>query len=171
MEVLRIVGLSVAAAIAYGIAHDLVTAHVCVEYFSVFHPPLVGSESPVALALAWGVVATWWGGLTLGLLLALAARTGSAPKWDAAQLVRPIAMLLACMGGLSLVAGLAGAALAKAGAVWVAGEMAERLPREKHVAFLADLWAHSASYAAGVLGGVALAVWVRRRRAKPVTGG
>lgn len=45
-----------------GIAIDLVTAHVAVEYFTVHHPHVVDSESPVVMALVWGVGASWWVG-------------------------------------------------------------------------------------------------------------
>jgi hypothetical protein len=47
------------------------------------------------------------------------------------------------------------------------------LPRELERRFLADWWAHNASYASGFIGGLSLCVivWVKRRRAsslKPV---
>ena len=72
MAFLRIVLQCVALAIVYGIVHDVVTAHVCVEYFTIGHPTVIGCTSPVMLALTWGVLATWWVGLGLGLLLGLA---------------------------------------------------------------------------------------------------
>ncbi len=62
------------AAISYGIVHDQITARICVEYFTVGHPRLTDSDLPTVLALFWGVVATWWVGLPLGLGLAFAAR-------------------------------------------------------------------------------------------------
>ena len=40
MEPLKIIAFSVLAACVYGIAHDLVTTHVCIEYFTVAHPPV-----------------------------------------------------------------------------------------------------------------------------------
>src|SRR5688500_9214653 len=69
MHVLRSVGLSLLAAIGYGVAHDQVTARICVEYFTLGHPPLFPPDSPTFPALGWGVAATWWVGLPLGLLL------------------------------------------------------------------------------------------------------
>src|SRR5262249_11114159 len=80
VEWLKIIGLGVVGAIAYGIAHDNVTARVCVEYFTIGHVPIFGTENPTLLALGWGVLATWWVGLGLGLLLALACRRGRRPK-------------------------------------------------------------------------------------------
>jgi hypothetical protein len=60
MRFIAIVALAVAAGIAYGILHDQVTARVCLEYFTIGHPPLIPSQSPTLLAIAWGIVATWW---------------------------------------------------------------------------------------------------------------
>jgi hypothetical protein len=51
-----------------------VTARVCVEYFTVGHAPIFHTESPTLLAFWFGTMATWWVGLILGVLAALAAR-------------------------------------------------------------------------------------------------
>ena len=77
MQSCKIVLTCVFAAVLYGIIHDQFTAHICVEYFSVFHPPVFSTTSPALLALGWGVIATWWMGAFLGVLLAIAARAGS----------------------------------------------------------------------------------------------
>jgi hypothetical protein len=68
MEFLKIVVFSTFAAIAYGILHDQVTAHLCVEYFSVAHPDIFHTKSAFLLALGWGVVATRGAGWLLGPL-------------------------------------------------------------------------------------------------------
>ena len=59
----------VAATCMLGIAIDVVTANVAVEYFSLFHPHVVDSDSPWALAVVWGVIASWWFGLISGVLV------------------------------------------------------------------------------------------------------
>jgi len=42
---------------------------------------------------------------------------------------------------------------------------ASRVPQDKHVAFITDLWAHGASYGVGLIGGTILcALTVQRRR-------
>lgn len=166
MERIRIVVLAVLAAIGYGIAHDQVTARICVEYFTIGHPPLVPTTSPTLLALAWGVVATWWVGLPLGILLAFAARSGRRPRLTAAELRRPIAIVLLVMAASAAVAGAVGGILARRGVVWMAAPFDRLIPPGRQVPFLIDLWAHSASYLVGVVGGVALVIWTWRARAR-----
>jgi hypothetical protein len=166
MRSIAIVLLCIVAAILYGIAHDNVTARVCVEYFTIGHPPLIPSESPTALAFAWGVVATWWVGLILGIPLAIVARAGSRPKLAARDLVRPIGILFVATACASLVAGIAGNVMARAGAVWLVEPLASAIPRAKHVAFLTDLWAHLCAYACGFLGGIIICIWAWRERAR-----
>jgi hypothetical protein len=170
MQGLAIVALCVLFAVAYGIAHDQVTARVCVEYFTIGHAPIFGTEDPTLLGLGWGVLATWWVGVMLGIPLATAARVGSRPKRDAASLVRPLTALMLVSACCALAAGLLGWALAARHVVYLPEPLASAVPRERHVAFLADLWAHNASYAAGFLGGgiVILRVWLQRRKASVV---
>ena len=172
MESLKIILLCILAAIVYGILHDQVTARVCVEYFTIGHPPVFHTESPTLLAFGWGVIATWWMGLILSIPAVLASRVGSWPKFKAADLIRPIACLLLVMAISSLLAGIAGYFTAKAGGVRLFEPIASRVPVEKHVAFLADLWAHSAAYGVGFFGGLVLCAWVlfrRRRLAAAIT--
>jgi hypothetical protein len=161
VQSLAIVLMCVLALVGYGVLHDQVTARVCVEYFTVGHPPLFATNDPTLLGLGWGVVATWWAGALLGVALALAARAGKRPRRDARSLVCPLAVLLAVMA-----AGAVGGALAERGVVFLVGPLAERVPPERHAAFLADLWAHDASYLLGCVGGVVLAVRVWRLRGK-----
>ena len=171
MEAVKIVLLCIASAIVYGILHDQVTARVCVEYFTIGHPPVFYTDSPTLLAFGWGVIATWWVGLLLGIPLALVSRLGSGPKFDAAHLIRPLCILLLVMFCVSLVAGLVGYFVASQGGVWLLEPLRSRVPAEKHLAFLADLWAHLAAYSVSVLGGITICRWVfskRRQLAKSV---
>ncbi len=146
------------AAIVYGIAHDQVTAHLCVEYFSMAHPTILPLTSATLLAIQWGVLATWWVGAILGVLLVVAARFGSRPRLSAAQLMRPILNLLITMACAVLLAGLLGFILAKRGVIDINGPLAGAIPTWKHPRFMADWWAHSASYAVGFFGGLVLCV-------------
>jgi hypothetical protein len=164
METLKIIVLCIASAVMYGIVHDQVTARVCVEYFTIGHPPVFHTDSPTLLGLGWGIIATWWVGLFLGILAALVSRPGSWPKYRADLLFRPICGLVLIIGCASLVAGIAGYFLASAGRVWLIEPFASRVPESKHTAFLADFWAHSAAYGVGFLGGIAVCAWVLYRR-------
>src|SRR5215475_11603305 len=98
MQFVFIILLCILSAIVYGIFHDQITARICVEYFTIGHPPIFNTESPTLLGIGWGIVATWWVGLMLGFPLACAARLGCSRALTARELVKPIAMLLAVMG-------------------------------------------------------------------------
>ena len=164
MQWIAIVALSILACISYGIIHDQITARICVEYFTIGHPMIIPTDDPTILGIVWGIVATWWVGAILGVPLATLARIGPRPKKPASSLVRPMAILFAISALLALLAGLVGYVAASMGWVWLVGKMAEDVPQEKHVAFLVDLWAHSASYFAGFVGGIILMVWIWRSR-------
>jgi hypothetical protein len=164
MEFAKIVLLSIAASICYGILHDQVTARICVEYFTVFHPPVFPTDDPTLLALGWGVIATWWLGAFLGVVLAISARAGQRRKVTTRELVRPVLRLLAVMALSALLFGTTGYLLTRRGIiappVWVRGI----LPQRSYNAFMADWWAHNASYAAATLGGIVLCVMTYRKR-------
>lgn len=166
MQSLGIVLMCIAAAVCYGIAHDQVTARVCVEYFTVGHPPVFDTDDPTLLGIGWGIIATWWVGLLLGVPLAVVARAGSRPKRSVGSLVRPVAYLLGVMAVCALVAGVVGWLLASSGAVFLVDPIASELPQDRHVPFLADMWAHSASYLIGLVGGIAVIVLVWRMRGR-----
>lgn len=166
MHSLGIVLMCVVASVCYGVAHNQVTARVCIEYFTVGHPPVFDTDDPTLLGIGWGVIATWWVGLLLGAPLAVVSRAGSRPKRSVGSLVRPVACLLAVMGVSAVAAGVAGWFLASNGVVFLIGPMASELPADRHVPFLADLWAHSASYLVGLVGGVVVMALVWRSRSR-----
>lgn len=156
--------MSVAAAIAYGIAHDQITVRICLEYFTIGHPPVFPTRNPTLLAIGWGIIATWWVGVLLGVPLAIVARAGSRPKRTVGTLVRPVVWLLAVMAVFATIAGLTGWFFASRGMVVLVGPIAEELAADRHVPFLIDLWAHSASYLVGLVGGIVVLIRVWRSR-------
>src|SRR5262245_37831442 len=164
MQFLGIIALCIVAAVAYGIVHDQVTARICVEYFTIGHPPVFGTDDPTLLGLCWGMYATWWVGLGLGILLACAARAGNRPQRSIESLVRPVVLLMLVTGLSALIAGLSGWAIASRGWVVLLKPLASKVPPEKHIAFLADMWAHSTSYLVGAVGGGIVCVRVWRSR-------
>lgn len=166
-EGFKIVLMSIAGAVLYGVAHDQVTARVCVEYFTIGHPPVFPTDSPTLLALGWGIIATWWYGLLLGIPLALAARAGSKPKTRAVTLRRPMGFLLLRVAVYTVLGGLAGYYAAKQGWVNLVDSLAHRIVPDKEAAFIAVLWAHWTAYGSAILEGLAFCVRTWRRRGAP----
>lgn len=176
----RIVGLFVAAAVVYGLVHDQITARLCLEYFTIGHPRVFASDSPTVHALYWGVAATWWAGLAVGLLVAAASRVGRLPKLTVRQQIKPALYLMTTMAVLAFSFGVSAYYDAKGhtGASFDQVFGGLPVPPEKQDAFMADFAAHNASYAVGFLGGIVVAgvSIVRRARVKqppplPVTAG
>lgn len=146
--------------------HDQVTARICVEYFTISHLPVFGTNDPTLLGFGWGIIATWWVGLLHGIPLAVAARAGKRPPLSVSSLVLPLGQLLLVMLLCATTAGILGWQLARGGVVFLVGPIAQNVPPDRHVAFLTDLWAHAASYLTGFLGGIVLILrtWRTRRR-------
>ncbi|KAF0241267.1 MAG: hypothetical protein FD180_4542 [Planctomycetota bacterium] len=160
-----IVLLCSAAAVVYGIIHDQITARVCVEYFTIAHPPLVNSDSPTVLGFAFGAAATWWVGALLGVVLATCCEAGPWPRIPPRDLMKPILILLGAMAVLATSAGFIGyhVGIGREQTDWW---IYEGIPEIRMARFSADAWAHLASYAFGALGGVVLSTWALLRRHK-----
>lgn len=156
MEFAKIWLTCIGAAIVYGIIHDQVTAHICVEYFSIAHPMILPLTSPTLFALEWGILATWWVGAALGFGLAASARWGPRPSFTAHQLRRPVVVLLAWMALAATLSGVTGYWLARTHRIFLSGWFATAIPASAHSRFLADSWAHAASYLVGGIGGIFL---------------
>lgn len=155
-----IIVLTLAGAVVYGIVHDEITARICVEYFTIGHPPVFSTDDSTLLGLGWGVIATWWVGLILGVLLAGSAQLGGWPRVSVGQLYWPLLITLICIGIVAACAGVVGHIAASKGQVYLVGPLVGRLPADRHVAFLTDLWTHVASYIGGAVGGLVLCGWV-----------
>jgi hypothetical protein len=87
MEALKIAAICVIAGVLYGIVHDQFTARICLEYFTIFHPPLFQTQSPTLLGIGWGIVATWWVGAFFSVPMILAARAGRRQPLQASELI------------------------------------------------------------------------------------
>jgi hypothetical protein len=164
MESLRIAVLCIGAAVLYGIVHDQITARICLEYFTIFHPPMFHTSSPTLLGLGWGIIATWWVGAFFAIPMILAARAGSRPTLRAIELLGPVWRLLILMAGCALIFGAAGYFLARRGILatdWLSFTSSPNL----RYRFMADWWAHIAAYGAAFVGGTALCVMTYRKRA------
>ena len=169
MEFLKIILLCILSAITYGIIHDQITARVCVEYFTIGHPPVFHTESPTLLAFGWGVIATWWVGLFLGVPLALVASVGKKPQLTARQLAPLIFKLLCVMAVFALAAGIIGYLLVSRGTIRLPGFVVQAIPENKRIVFMADWSTHLTSYLVGFVGGIVVIILaaIRRFRAAP----
>jgi hypothetical protein len=118
------------------------------------------------LGIGWGIVATWWVGMLFAVPMILAARAGSRPALRASELLTSIASLLACMAASAVLFGITGYVLARKGVLDTDWLRFSPLPAMRY-RFMADWWAHSASYGAAFVGGVVLCVVTYRRRLPP----
>lgn len=146
---------SIGIAISYGIAHDLVTASLAVDYFTIYHPKILESRSPIVMAFVWGFLATWWVGLAASVLLVVANRLGRAPSLPWRRILRAfglgaVALWLTAMsvlGGIYLYAGKI--------------PLSQRRPTfEYDRTLVAVAVTHAYSYVASAVFAVTLAVWV-----------
>ncbi len=167
MNQIKVILLCVLAAVIYGVIHDEITAHLCVEYFSVAHPPLFHTDSPTILAFCWGVAATIWIGIALGVMLALVSQSGGAPPYPFAKLVRSMLILLSVMAPSALFAGLLGFELSRHSMIQLPGDLAWMIPVAKHDRFMGVWFAHGASYLSGLAGGAYLILHVWNQRGRP----
>jgi hypothetical protein len=166
MEALKIAVICVLAAVFYGIVHDQFTARICIQYFTIFHPPLFHTQSPTLLGIGWGIVATWWVGVFFSVPMIFAARAGSRPTLRASELLPSIGWLLACMAGSAVLFGITGYLLARKGVLATDWLTFSASPAMRY-RFMADWWAHTASYGTAFVGGVVLCVITYRRRPRP----
>lgn len=163
-EWLKIWLVCIVVAICYGIVHDQITVRLCLEYFTIGHRPLVPTSNPTLLALAWGVVATWWLGAILGLPTMLVMRVGKRPAWAVQKLYRPLLIYLDSVGLAASIFSLVGYLLARNDIIRLPKNMANKLPESALDPFIALGWAHSTSYAGGLIGACILWVWIWRQR-------
>jgi hypothetical protein len=168
VEAFKIAITCIAAAILYGIIHDQFTARICVEYFTIFHPPIFPTQSPTWLGIGWGIIATWWVGAFFSIPMILAARAGSHPVMRASEIRRPIGFLLVFMAVCAVVFGVLGYLLARKEVIntdWLSFSDSPTV----RARFMADWWAHSASYAGAFVGGTIVCIVTYRKRTRKQT--
>lgn len=166
MNKLKVILLSTLAAMGYGVLHDQVTARICLDYFTVAHPPLFHTHSPTLLAVCWGIAATAAIGLAWGTVLALVSQFPGPPPTPLPRLGREILVLLVVMGIAALLAGGLGFFLSRHGIVSFPAPLAGAIPANRHDRFMAVWFAHMASYLVGFTGAATLIyrVWTERGR-------
>jgi hypothetical protein len=172
MKRAAIVLLAVAMAIAFGILHNLVTVQISPANFTVGHARIVPTDSPLILAIAWGIATPFVAGLLVGVPLSLVATVGSRPQLSAARLVLPIAALCMVMAVGSVAGGAVGYARARGGSPDIGEGLARRVPSDELVRFASVRTAHAWAHRAGLAGGVFLWLyaWHVRRAQTPMGG-
>jgi hypothetical protein len=167
MNKTKVILACVLAAIAYGIVHDQITARLCVEYFTVAHPPLFHTQSPTILGFCWGVAATIGIGAVLGAILAEVSQSEGLPPYPIPRLCHSLLILLATMALTALFAGVLGFELSRHSIISLPVTFAELIPQARHDRFMAVWFAHCASYLAGLTGGAFLILRIWNQRGKP----
>lgn len=156
---LGFLAFTVAVAALFGIAHDLVTAHVAVEYFTEHHVEVAASKSPALMALIWGVRATFVVGM-LGAVMILGANgLGSWPQLDFARLRRALVRLMLVLYVLAM------------GVLFSFLQFAPRPPLEEQGPgyeadrrLVAVAFTHEFSYTGAAIGFVGFATWIVYKR-------
>ncbi len=163
----KVILLSTVAAIAYGIVHDQITARLCVEYFTIGHPPLFHTTSPTVLGICWGITATVGIGALLGVLLALVSQSQGLPPVPILRLFKSILGLLAVMAISASLAGVVGFELSRRSIICVPATFAELLPPSQQHRFMAVWFVHGASYLVGLAGASFIILRIWRERGRP----
>ena len=163
----QVLGISILAAVVYGIVHDQITVRLCLEYFTLAHPALFPTTSPTVLAFCWGVAATIWVGAVFGGVLAFVAESDGRPPVPLSRLLKAIAILLAITAFSAVSVGFAGFEMARASIISLSADLGGLFSREQQHRFVAVWFAHIASYAVGMLGGTLLIIAFWQQRGRP----
>jgi hypothetical protein len=164
MPVLRIVMVCIVGLSVYGMAQDQISVRLCPEYFTVAHPPIAGLNNPILLGMAWGFLGSWWGGLVIGLALALAATLGRWQPLSARELIRPVMLMMVGVASGTVIAGAGAYFNAEMTGVTLGEPWASGIPPERHLRFFVVACAHFGTYASAIAGAAGLCVWTVRRR-------
>jgi hypothetical protein len=158
-----VIVVGVLAAITYGICLDLVTTRVCIEYFTIGHIPIIASKDTNHLALAWGVVATWWVGLAGGILIGLAGIKDGKLVGGFRAFIFNLLLLFSVTAVAAILMGIVGYYCALTGICFVPPRFARNVPLDAHPYFVSCIFAHSASYVVSALG-ILLICWRLHRQ-------
>jgi hypothetical protein len=163
VEFLKILLACVVAAAFYGVLNDLVTAHLCIEFFKLF-PLDIKSSNPVVVAIVFGVLSTWWIGLLLGIIMASCARLGDYNRRTLADLLSPLSKLLIAIAAIAILSGFVAYAMAPPEGI---PNWSGIIPPEKQRIAFSVNGAHLGAYASGAIGTVILCINLIVGRARP----
>lgn len=162
---LQIIGITIAACMVYGLVHALAATQISIIYYAAFYPfPPVLLENPVLFGLVLGVATSWWLGLSLGVILALACRKGDKPKLGWKSLVKPLLVFVgialvctAIVGGIAYVLSIKGM-LELPDAIW------HLIMYEEEAGFWAVGFMNLTAYLAAMVGCIWMVLRIRSTR-------
>ena len=163
----KIILLSTVAAISYGVVHDQITARLCIEYFTIGHPPLFHTTSPTVLGICWGITATVGVGALLGVILALVSQSKGRPPTAILRVFKSVLGLLAVMAVSASLAGVVGFELSRRSMICIPATLADLIPSSQQHRFMAVWFAHGASYVVGLVGSLFIILRIWRARGQP----
>jgi hypothetical protein len=174
METLKIIAGSTTAALMYGVVHDQITIRICPEYFTAFHPSIFPTQSLTLIGIGWGIIASAPLGAALGILFAVCARAGDHPKLSLSELSSFIYRLLTIMTLSAVTFGTLGylfghMPVGESFLARMSPLIREKIPVNAEHRFVADWWAHIASYASALLGSLICLVFIYLKRMRSQT--
>jgi hypothetical protein len=163
-----VVAFCVVVAILYGVAHDQVTIRLCNEYFTLAHPPPpFPISSPTLLATYWGVAATFWVGLLLGVFVAQASHSPGYPPVPFPVVARKVLAIPVAAAIFALLMATVAFVVTDAGLLELPEPWYTVLPPERHARFMAAWSAHITSYSVAFVGGSLLVYRLWNGRGRP----
>jgi hypothetical protein len=156
----------------YGIVHDQITYGISSEYYTKFkfyqfgliESPNAFVSNPREMAVIVGVMATWWMGLLIGLLLYIAAFNIRPAGYNISVIVK--AMLLTIL--VTFLVGLSGLVY---GLLFLSGQTKENLKYlelpenlENIDRYLMVGTMHNFSYMGGTMGLIAAILYIKKRK-------
>jgi hypothetical protein len=164
--------MGIASSIAYGIVHDQITIRICPDYLLVWHPKLLSTNNLTLVALAWGVVATWWMGAFLGLIVGLGATAGRPPFAAKPAIFKAYIWVMAATGLCAALAGIVTWRLGLLAPSFIEGPEISGLSLDDRHRFMIAWVVHNTSYNIGAAAALvaAIAVAIGRYRSKERNG-
>src|SRR5438874_4963851 len=134
---LRVVVLCFAAQVGYAVVQDQITVRVCPEYFTVGHARIGTLTDPTLVGLTWAFLAGGSGGALMGLVVSIAATSGRRRPLTAAELLRPVLLVLLAQALATAACGLSAYVNAELTAVRLGEPWAGLIPERLHRRFFA----------------------------------
>jgi hypothetical protein len=161
---LKTIATCILASVLYGLIHDQITIRICPQYFTIWHPHVIETDSLTVLALVWGVIATWWMGAFLGILVGGSATFGQWPIPSFNYIFKCILWIMGASAIGAILAGLIAWQIHAIAPAFIMREQIASLDLETQRRFTIDLFIHNASYNVAPIGAIIASIFIWRRR-------